>query len=184
MCTYHQCERGEQLYQNRTDWESHEKYVHRKIWRCRDHASEEMSQAEYVEHLQTVHPKYSSQMLSEEALRAAESTPLEYERPCPFCSKTFDTCEDIEHHIAYDLEFIALLTLPQMPAVDDDFGSESANLIEDSRFSDSQLSTWKIDDNGSMTTNETSPVPRVLARTLMQMFYGYTKHSSMTLLRR
>ena len=153
LCTYPQCESGEQLYQHRSDWENHEKYVHRRIWRCPDHALEFLSRDEYTNHVHAVHQQYSSQLLSDEGLRAVESTSLEYERSCPFCAMTLDTGNEIENHIAYHLECIALLTLPQTVTADGGVPSDIANQVDDSRFSDSQLSFWKIDDNDSVITH-------------------------------
>ena len=41
-----------------------------------------------------------------------------------------------------------------MGTAGDDSASESANQVDDSRFSNSQLSFWKIGDNGSVITDE------------------------------
>lgn len=111
-----------------------------------DHLSEELSEEEYASHVHAKHEEYSVQMLSNEGRRAAESTPVHYERPCPFCATPFENCDDLENHIIYHLECIALLTLPQKAAADDDFDSQSAGQIDDSRIADSQLDEWNDTD--------------------------------------
>jgi hypothetical protein len=140
------------MMDRRGDWADHERYVHRRVWRCSEHSEKEYSVEEYVNHVKREHSQYVSELTSPEVLEASVSTTTVHDRACPLCFLELATAKELEAHILYHLETIALLALPRATGMElegqrDDFGSEKLNAEDDSRFDDADLSQWGEGDN-------------------------------------
>ncbi|KAI4868432.1 hypothetical protein F4820DRAFT_410204 [Hypoxylon rubiginosum] len=129
-CTYEDCSDPNRLYGSRQDWVNHESQ-HTRVWHCREHKEELefKAQADYVEHLETSHPNAPPERYSQELIAVAAGPSLKQCRACPFCpfhpNTSSDEITDMQKHITFHLELLALLALP---TVDDDFdGSDRSS---------------------------------------------------------
>ena len=120
ICTYEYCADAKTLYNTRKEWTVHEDSVHRRIWRCLEHAKMTFqNRAAYKDHLKLQHPQ-EAQLQSFQLIRAGESTTSLPDRPCPICQAEFPSSSTLQDHIAFHLERIARFALPRSTRVDDE----------------------------------------------------------------
>ncbi|KAI0102119.1 hypothetical protein GGR51DRAFT_574262 [Nemania sp. FL0031] len=109
-CTYELCRDPNRLYGSRQEWIDHESQ-HTTIWYCAEHDIEHETQPKYIDHLRLDHPKIAAEYFSEELLGAAMHSSMKVHRDCPFCATAFTNIEEMEDHIAFHLERLALVAL-------------------------------------------------------------------------
>lgn len=120
ICTYEHCADAKNLYDTRNEWAAHENSVHRRTWRCPEHAEITFqNRAAYEDHLKIQHPQ-EAKLQSFQIMRAGESTTSLPDRPCPFCQTEFPSSSTLQDHIAFHLERIARFALPRSTGVDDE----------------------------------------------------------------
>ena len=122
------------LYDSWEEWTGHEQWAHQqRIWRCSEHPQHEyVALASYKDHVKTYHAASMHQLLSTELLNNQESVSQVCDRPCPFCQREFERSVDLQQHITGHLESTALLSLPNLDAIDENteagqINSNSAN---------------------------------------------------------
>lgn len=160
-CTYSNCDAADRLFDSRHEWASHEKFTHRRVYKCAEHPDHEFDELGYVAHTESFHSKYVDQMTSAYGLQAATSTGKSIDRGCPLCFISMASLEDMEAHLIYHLECVALLSLPRATGLEK--GSQqgdaaSAEIVQgtDSRFNDSQLALL-TEDEPDLHVHPTSP---------------------------
>ncbi|KAI0435596.1 hypothetical protein F4803DRAFT_545018 [Xylaria telfairii] len=111
-CTYEDCNDHQRLYGTRQEWIDHE-CQHSRVWHCEEHSKEFETQKEYVEHLKEAHPQNTAESFAPELIAAAVGHSLYPRRDCPFCPTPFETVKEMQKHIAYHLEKLALRVFPR-----------------------------------------------------------------------
>ncbi|KAI0457324.1 hypothetical protein F5B21DRAFT_512631 [Xylaria acuta] len=111
-CTYEDCNDHQRLYGTRQEWIDHE-CQHSRVWHCQEHREEFETQSEYVDHLKDAHPENTAESFAPELIAAAVGYSLSPRRDCPFCPTAFETIKEMQKHIAYHLERLALLAFPR-----------------------------------------------------------------------
>jgi len=131
MCTYPDCSKGDRnvLLTSET-WMVHESMHHRMRYYCMNHPSSTFSTREqYIEHVEDNHPEDRDVRLNDDEI-TSRASPLE--RPdhnCPFCLQTANNWEDMNKHIGFHLESLALLALPLTTGLEKD-SSQGENSID------------------------------------------------------
>ncbi|KAI1758865.1 hypothetical protein GGR53DRAFT_198101 [Hypoxylon sp. FL1150] len=121
-CTYEDCTDPNRLYGTRKEWLDHENQ-HTQVWHCQEHTDELEFETltEYVEHLKISHPDAPTERYSQELIRTMVAPSRKLRRECPFCpflpNSSPDRVTEMQKHITFHLERLALLALP---LVDDD----------------------------------------------------------------
>ncbi|KAF2174374.1 hypothetical protein K469DRAFT_536329, partial [Zopfia rhizophila CBS 207.26] len=110
-CTYELCQDPNRLYGSRREWLDHENQ-HTRVWHCQVHGEEFETQPEYVQHLDSKHTHSKPECYSSELIAAVVGPSLKPHRNCPFCPTPFSDTIQMQKHIAYHLERIALFALP------------------------------------------------------------------------
>ncbi|KAJ2991535.1 hypothetical protein NUW58_g2479 [Xylaria curta] len=111
-CTYELCEDPNRLYGSRQEWIDHENQ-HTRVWHCQQHGDEFETQPEYIEHLQQYHENTKTEYFSAELLSSVVGPSMKPHRECPFCPTGFDSLVEIQRHLAFHLERLAVLALPR-----------------------------------------------------------------------
>ena len=144
VCTYPDCNEGDQLYDRWKDWASHEQWKHRKTWYCIYHPSLDFKTVEdFKHHWQTDH---RDQMTSpDEAAHSNVTVSQASGRLCPICRCESKSADSLLQHIATHLQRIALFALPKYSGGDDDDSQQ------ENAGSTSQV---QADDRDSIFANE------------------------------
>ncbi|KAJ8132383.1 hypothetical protein O1611_g1241 [Lasiodiplodia mahajangana] len=111
-CTYELCNDPNRLYGSRQEWIDHESQ-HTRVWHCQQHAAEFETQPEYVEHLKQHHEDTKSEHFSAELLSSAVGPSIRPRRECPFCPTRLDSLIEMQKHLEFHLERLAVLALPR-----------------------------------------------------------------------
>ncbi|KAI1759182.1 hypothetical protein GGR53DRAFT_524068 [Hypoxylon sp. FL1150] len=109
-CTYKDCPDPHRLYGTRQEWLDHESQ-HTRVWHCQGHGEEFETQPEYVEHLKTSHPETTPEHFSPELIATVVGPSLKPYRDCPFCPTAFSDTVEMQKHITFHLERLALIAL-------------------------------------------------------------------------
>ena len=87
-------------------------------------------------------------------MQASESASVVSDRPCPLCSAEYKIIHDLQLHVAYHLERLALFSLPkshhlerETDSVEDRAGSNDANALKESRDDPVDGSKLSFDSN-------------------------------------
>ncbi|KAI1131066.1 hypothetical protein F5Y10DRAFT_234182 [Nemania abortiva] len=122
-CTYELCDDPNRLYGSRQEWIDHENQ-HTRVWHCQQHSREFETQPEYVEHLQQIHEDTKTEHFSAELLSSVVGPSIKPRRECPFCPIRFDSLIEMQKHLTFHLERLAVLALPRDEGdIDTDQGS-------------------------------------------------------------
>ncbi|KAM5378602.1 hypothetical protein ACJZ2D_004401 [Fusarium nematophilum] len=127
-CTYPDCHGPNRTYGTRQEWLGNEN-PHLRVWHCQLHGLEFESQPEYVDHLRQAHPDVSMEQLSPELIASVVGPSLEPHRDCPLCPTAFTSIADVQKHMAFHLERLALYALPSLD--DTDGGDEVSGRSSD-----------------------------------------------------
>ncbi|KAI1116814.1 hypothetical protein F5Y14DRAFT_405321 [Nemania sp. NC0429] len=111
-CTYESCKDPNRLYSSRQEWIDHESQ-HNRAWHCQQHGEEFKTQQEYVEHLQKHHEDTKTEHFSTELLSSVVGPSTRPQRECPFCPTGIDSSIEMQRHLAFHLERLAVLALPR-----------------------------------------------------------------------
>ncbi|KAF4467134.1 kinase domain containing [Fusarium albosuccineum] len=112
-CTYPDCHDPNRTYGTRQEWLDHEN-LHLRVWHCQLHGLEFETQSEYVSHVQQAHLDVSMDELSPELIASVVGPSLRPHRDCPFCPTAFASIEEMQKHMAFHLERLALYVLPSL----------------------------------------------------------------------
>ena len=157
-CTYPACDTGDQLYDSWADWTTHEMLVHNKVWTCLEHSGEEYANfEEYRSHIHSVHSTEADSMLTPEIVSARATGSNSSGRPCPFCLAAIPDAGDLQHHIAWHLESVALISLPR--STGHETGSEEDDLRSDVQKADDVDSRVGELDNISLPNEDYATTP-------------------------
>ncbi|CAJ2507320.1 Uu.00g085060.m01.CDS01 [Anthostomella pinea] len=139
------------------------------LWHCQDVESEFETQPDFVQHLKSVHPEKPPEQLSDELLGAAVGPSNLPHRDCPFCPIAFPDITEMQKHVLFHLERLALLAMPvaQGDVDDGDISVHSADnhnaqmrgrqasVLEDFYFLKMEIETpYQVYRNG-YSTNKT-----------------------------
>ncbi|XXH04366.1 hypothetical protein Hte_010780 [Hypoxylon texense] len=105
--------RSDDTWRTREEWIGHENQ-HVLVWHCRAHDKEFETQGEYEEHLNESHPGSSKESLDEDLMALAIGPSLKPHRDCPFCPTGFLEVTEMQKHVIFHLESLALLALPPL----------------------------------------------------------------------
>ncbi|KAI0147707.1 hypothetical protein GGR57DRAFT_242862 [Xylariaceae sp. FL1272] len=111
-CTYEACEDPNRLYGSRQEWIDHESQ-HIRVWHCQQHAEEFETQPEYIKHLRNNHEDTQAEHFSPELISTVVGPSAVLQRDCPFCPTSFSTVIEMNKHVAFHLERLAILSLPR-----------------------------------------------------------------------
>lgn len=126
-CTYEECRDPNRIYGTRQEWLDHES-THTRVWHCQVHATEFETQPEYMAHIGRDHPDMNPAQSSAELVAAVVGPSLKVHRDCPFCPTSLPTTQELQKHIAFHLERLALFTIPADDGGDTDgYGGGSSN---------------------------------------------------------
>ncbi|OQU94173.1 hypothetical protein CLAIMM_00567 [Cladophialophora immunda] len=129
-CTYPICDTGDQLYDSWADWTTHEMLVHNKVWTCLEHPEEEYATLEgFRNHVHLSHTDEAESMLTPEIIAARATGSNVSGRTCPFCLGEVPDSGKLQHHIAWHLESMALISLPRSTGYEE--GSDEGDLRSD-----------------------------------------------------
>lgn len=78
------------------------------------------TQPEYLNHLKRHHPERHTDVPSNELISAAVGPSAEPRRDCPFCPTVFSDMMQMQKHITFHLERLALVALPPEDTNSDD----------------------------------------------------------------
>ncbi|KAJ4251038.1 hypothetical protein NW762_011688 [Fusarium torreyae] len=126
-CTYEECHDPNRTYGTRQDWLDHEN-LHLRVWHCQLHGEKFGTQHEYVDHLRKDHTDVShEQLYSPEFIATAISirTSFDPHVDCPLCPTAFTDPTEIQKHMTFHLERLALPVLLRQDELEDD-GSQSS----------------------------------------------------------
>ena len=102
------------MFESRGDWADHEKFNHRAVWRCPGHPNDShLTEDDYITHVKVQHSEYEKELISREGMLSVISTNQNNDRACPFCYIFKPTAREMEAHVLFHLEDIALLALPR-----------------------------------------------------------------------
>ncbi|KAH7324478.1 hypothetical protein B0I35DRAFT_458217 [Stachybotrys elegans] len=128
-CTYEDCQDPNRLYGSRQEWINHESQ-HTRVWHCFEHHEEFETQPEYLEHIGQKH-QAAGEKLSEELISSVVGPSNQSRRDCPFCPTSLPDVAEMQKHIIFHLERLALLALPpQYEGGDDDASVRSEDSHE------------------------------------------------------
>lgn len=142
VCTYPDCESGEQLFRSRREWAEHEA-THRKAWRCPEHPNAVFQSQHGLEnHLRSEHLDSFPESQLPAIVKVGETTTIDVRTRCPICCapSELNGLGEFHNHIANHLERIATFALPKNENEED--GSSGAasrgqsHSSESRRFSD------------------------------------------------
>ncbi|KAL8364658.1 hypothetical protein RB595_003778 [Gaeumannomyces hyphopodioides] len=125
-CTYQDCPDPGRIYGTRQEWIDHESQ-HTRVWHCQLHAAEFETQPEYVTHLEQ---KHNGSTLAQEVAHSSEllatavGPSLQPHRDCPFCPTGFGSVTEMQKHIMFHLERMALFALPIVDGSEGDHDSD------------------------------------------------------------
>lgn len=111
-CTYEFCQDPNRLYGSRQDWLDHESQ-HTRVWHCQTHAKEFETQLEYIEHLKQNYEEAKTADFSVELLSSVVGPSTKLQRGCPFCPIDVNSLTEMQKHLAFHMERLALLALPR-----------------------------------------------------------------------
>ena len=117
-CTYEDCPDPNRIYGTRQEWLDHENQ-HRRVWHCQAHSKEFETQPDYRQHLDEEHPDSQPEDYSPELMAAVVGSSFQPHRDCPFCPTAFSDVADMQRHVIYHLERLALFALPILEEGDD-----------------------------------------------------------------
>jgi hypothetical protein len=85
LCTYSECDKGDQLFRSRREWTEHEA-SHRKAWRCPEHsAAVYKSPSGLEQHLREEHGHNISQGQLDSVVKVGETSMVDTREACPIC---------------------------------------------------------------------------------------------------
>jgi hypothetical protein len=124
MCTYPDCSEGDRnVLMTSESWLVHETMYHRTIYRCETHPSPSFpTRAQYVQHVEDYHPEDKFVLLDDDEITNRASPVARPDRDCPFCLQTASNWKDMDKHIGFHLESLALLALPLTTGLERDSG--------------------------------------------------------------
>jgi len=129
MCTYPDCIEGDGKLLNRwEDWILHERVKHRMTYSCPEHPAFVFNnQATYAEHVTMQHSSDKYEGLKPEEIEKCANPVSKPDRACPVCPYDTGDWDEMEKHLAYHLESLALLALPQTTGLEtgDDMEEDS-----------------------------------------------------------
>ena len=127
ICTYTDCEKGDQLYDSWKDWTTHERWAHTRVWRCAIHSSETHHSAlSFKEHLQKDH-SISSDLEHQQLSSLSAHLDETVTRDCPFCLCSIEDKDQLQNHIATHLQKIAIFALPRSTDIEDEPEEENTS---------------------------------------------------------
>lgn len=151
LCTYAGCHEGSRLYGSRQAWLDHEGRVHRKAWRCRDHADLEFkSQQSLEQHLRTRHSGSISEQQIADYAEISETTYEDDRKQCSLCLQDAKNIPNMANHLANHLERISTFSLPRY--IDD----EQETSVRSNRAISRDASSGGSWESGSFNVSETS----------------------------
>ncbi|KAH7393523.1 hypothetical protein BKA64DRAFT_89804 [Cadophora sp. MPI-SDFR-AT-0126] len=189
VCTFEQCNSSETMFENRSEWFSHEMQFHRKNWSCNIQGHETYQhQSEFEDHIRHDHSNWfvESQLPSLIAMFGRPSqAPL---ASCPFCNDAHQLCKEedpsqpvlteegeplirrdpvsvptgkIKRHIARHLERLALFSIPAP-----DYGAEDVTSLNsedvDKASSESRSELLESENQSSISIRPIVQGKRVL----------------------
>ena len=120
VCTYTDCNSGDQLYDSWKDWITHERWAHNKIWCCPTHPSEKFNSAlSFKQHLQDDCYQTLPEAELDRLVSANETFSNDVTQGCPFCLCNIEDAHKFQNHIATHLQRIALFALPRSINIED-----------------------------------------------------------------
>ena len=130
MCTYPDCVEGDsKLLNSWEDWLVHERVNHRVEYLCAEHSALGFhDRAAYSAHVLDQHPSEAERLLNPAEIGKRACPIPRPDRVCPLCS--YDTAEwtDMEEHLAFHLESLALLALPLATGLEVDIDQQKASV--------------------------------------------------------
>ncbi|KPI42849.1 UV excision repair protein rhp23 [Cyphellophora attinorum] len=144
-CTFPNCDNADHLYDSLADWTSHE-MTHSKVWVCLEHTDEEFTTSnEYAVHARQFHAADANDMLRSEALAARMTGSRQSGRHCPFCLIAIVSSAEMQKHVAWHLELLALGNLPRSNGVEQ--GSDAGELDSKAqKLGDADSREGELDD--------------------------------------
>jgi hypothetical protein len=157
LCTYPDCVEGDtKLLNNWEDWLVHERVNHRVIYGCADHVSLSFrDKSAYAEHVLEQHMNDREWLLKPAEIEKCVRPMPEPGRPCLLCSYDAADWTDMEKHLAFHLESLALLALPLATGLEGDSDQEEASVQMQQGTEENKGSRdGDFDDTLSATMNE------------------------------
>ncbi|RDW59873.1 hypothetical protein BP6252_12960 [Coleophoma cylindrospora] len=112
ICTYPHCSEAVQMYSKRHAWLEHERLVHRRVWRCFDHADAVFgSSAKLRQHLQLQHRTSVTETQIRSLIDVCESSVADTRAQCPICLLTGPFKKGLDNHLAFHLETFATFSI-------------------------------------------------------------------------
>ncbi|KAI1362083.1 hypothetical protein F5Y08DRAFT_355584 [Xylaria arbuscula] len=93
---------------------------HTRVWHCQNHVKEFETQPEYIEHLKQEHEDAKPEQFSAELLSSVVGPSVKLNRLCPFCPTGINSLIEMQRHLAFHMERLALLALPRNEGDTDD----------------------------------------------------------------
>ena len=172
ICTFTDCKRPDKKYGLKEDWIQHEFEAHRvrKVWECPPCNVECLSKAGFEDHMRAAHPllftEHQMFVITESCER--KSKPVDRSK-CPLCLKAFSTEKELQRHLAYEQEQLALFVA--LPAGSVAPGEDDLNIMDDSDVSETETRAESIQIN--VPDQFTSPRETRVAN--VQRYLGDTK---------
>ncbi len=126
VCTYPECPDAEEMYGSRHAWLEHERLVHRRIWRCFEHASAVFKFKEGLQlHLVKCHTTLTQYQI-DKLVDLAEASILDKREMCPFCHSKGPFPNGFYNHMAFHQEKLATFAIPGNLHENEDDASHSS----------------------------------------------------------
>ena len=156
VCTYVDCEIGDQVYDSWKDWTTHERWAHNKAWRCAEHTNDSYySAVTFKEHLRQDHNQAPTESELDQLLHVSEITSDNVIRGCPFCHCTIHDAHQLSNHIATHLQRVALFALPRSHDIQD--ASEAGSSSSQANALDRGSQNLGVEDESNDGYTEAEP---------------------------
>ncbi|KAJ3578104.1 hypothetical protein NPX13_g2466 [Xylaria arbuscula] len=174
-CTYQYCQDPNRLYGSKQEWLDHESQ-HTRVWHCQNHVEEFETQPEYIEHLKQDHEDAKPEQFSAELLSSVVGPSVKLNRFCPFCPTGINSLIEMQRHLAFYMERLALLALPRNESdTDDDRASNASDESHEAQQRGRKRSIYEdFSDKGDFTIDRDSG-PRIINNS------GATNESHLTI---
>lgn len=115
LCTFERCSRSDQSFESRHEWFDHELLVHRKEWFCSADCQLSFGlQREFEDHMRQSHSNsFAEAQLPALVDMCQRPVDLDAETICPLCDESMPSCTQLQRHLGYHMEELALFALPK-----------------------------------------------------------------------
>ena len=131
-CTSYECNEGDNKPLNSwEEWLVHEQVYHRMEYTCPYHPDQTFSSREnYVNHISMFHSEQKTRLLKPEVVDDCSQLAPKPTKACPLCLYKADNWPDMDKHLAFHLETLALLSLPLSTGLEKDDESMASLQLE------------------------------------------------------